>query len=522
MEQVDIVILGAGISGHTAAMFSKKYLGDRARITVISPEENYNWIPSNIWVGVNQMDVEDVLVPLAPVYQKQEIIFYQGRAIELYPEGKTDNPRPFVIYESTLQGSSGEKKEVHYDFLINATGPKLNFAATPGLGPDGGYSFSVCTAAHAVHAGEQLALQIEEMRKGKKVTLLIGTGHGTCTCEGAAFEYVFNVDAELRRQGVRDNAEMIFITNEAELGDFGVDGIQLEVSGFVTPSKILADSLFMEKNITPILGAHTERVEKNKVFYTDLTGKKGEVAFDFAMLLPPFKGHLLKSFNKQNEDISEKLFNANHFMKVDADYTPKDYDQWKPEDWPRLYQSPFYKNIFAVGIAFAPPHQISRPRKNPDGILITPSPPRTGMPSAMMGRIVAENIAHQVKTGEAGKKMASMSDLGAACVASIGTGFRKGAAVSITMYPIVPDYKKFPGTGRDIKYTFAEIGRAGHWIKKILHYMFIYKAKANPLWWFIPEQEGRWILKVSCGQRRKQFFYAIFCPGKYTALSSLI
>jgi sulfide:quinone oxidoreductase len=28
---------------------------------------------------------------------------------------------------------------------------------------------------------------------------------------------------------------------------------------------------------------------------------------------------------------------------------------------------------------------------------------------------------------------------------------------------------------------------AGHWIKLILHYMFLYKAHLLPGWWLIPE-----------------------------------
>lgn len=54
MSAKSIVILGAGVSGHTAAMFCKRYLGDKAKITVISPEAQYNWIPSNIWVGLTR------------------------------------------------------------------------------------------------------------------------------------------------------------------------------------------------------------------------------------------------------------------------------------------------------------------------------------------------------------------------------------------------------------------------------------------------------------------------------------
>jgi NADH dehydrogenase FAD-containing subunit len=43
-----IVVLGAGVSGHTAALFVKKLMGDKAEVHVISPLPYYNWIPSNI------------------------------------------------------------------------------------------------------------------------------------------------------------------------------------------------------------------------------------------------------------------------------------------------------------------------------------------------------------------------------------------------------------------------------------------------------------------------------------------
>lgn len=486
MERKKIVVLGAGVSGHTAALYAKRYLQNKADITVISPEKNYNWIPSNIWVGVNQMSEEDVLFPLSPIYKKEEINFIRGKGIELFPEGTNESDQTFVVYESTEEKTKGERNKVHYDFLINATGPKLNFAATKGLGPDF-FTYSVCTANHATHAGAKLKEHIEEMKKGKKLTLVVGMGHGTCTCEGAAFEYVFNVDTELRRNNVRDNARLIYLSNEAELGDFGVDGIQLEMSGYITPSNIMAESLFTEQGIEWILGAHVKNISENLIEYEKLDGTTSTLNYDFAMLLPPFQGHLLKTFDKAGNEISDKIFSATHFMKVDADYTQKTYNDWKPSDWPKFYQNPIYKNLFAVGIAFAPPHQISEPRKTINGTVITPSPPRTGMPSAIMGRIVARNIADQILGNKTPPHSASMAELGAACIASIGAGFTHGSAVSITMHPIVPNYEKYPETGRDIDSTFGEVGRAGHWIKRLLHTLFIYKAKAKLFWWLIPE-----------------------------------
>jgi sulfide:quinone oxidoreductase len=174
-------------------------------------------------------------------------------------------------------------------------------------------------------------------------------------------------------------------------------------------------------------------------------------------------------------------------MKVDADYTQKPYEQWKAADWPRTYQCAAYPNIFAAGIAFAPPHAISRPHTSPKGTPIFAAAPRTGMPSATMGRVVARSIADKMTGKEGPLHAASMAELGAACVASSGSSLFKGTAASMTVFPIVPNYERYPKYGRDLKYTTGEIGLAGHWIKLLLHYMFLYKARLHPGWRAIPE-----------------------------------
>jgi sulfide:quinone oxidoreductase len=144
--------------------------------------------------------------------------------------------------------------------------------------------------------------------------------------------------------------------------------------------------------------------------------------------------------------------------------------------------------LFAVGIAFAPPHQLSRPRKTKNGVPVAPAPPRTGMPSAIMGRTVALSIVDMIERGTTRPTHeASLAKIGAACVASTGVGVLRGSAVSMTMYPVVPDYEKYPGRGRSALHTTGEVGAAGHWIKHLLHHLFMYKAKAYPGWWLIPE-----------------------------------
>ena len=482
-----VLVLGAGIAGHTAALHAKKMLGKANEIVVVSPNSQWNWIPSNIWVGVGKMQREQVIFPLAPIYKRKGIEFHQALAHSIFPEGNAESTRAFVEITYTDSNLSGQTARIEYDYLVNATGPKLNFAATPGLGPDG-YTVSVCTANHAVEAAASLKNCIEKMKKGEKQTIAIGVGHGTCTCEGAAFEYTFNVEHEIAQAGVRDLADIWYITNEYELGDFGVGGMIFSQRGFQTTSKLWTESLFRERRINAILGAHVEKIESGVIHYELVDGTKSLLNFDFAMLLPPFRGVDLKAFNRAGEDISAELFAPNGFMKVDADYTTKPYEEWVAEDWPSTYRNPTFPNIFAVGIAFAPPHQISKPRKSPNGTVIAPSPPRTGMPSGVMGKLAILSIKQLIKNGEnAVVPRASMADMGAACVASAGNGMTGGSAASMTMYPIVPDFVKYPNTGRSMNETFGEIGLAGHWIKLLLHYMFIYKAKARPGWSLIPE-----------------------------------
>jgi sulfide:quinone oxidoreductase len=482
-----VLVLGAGIAGHTAALVARKQLGKQHEVIVVSPNSNYQWIPSNIWVGMGLMTPEQVKFELAPVYRRQGIGYKQAMAIAIHPEGDLHSSKGYVTVRHVAGENKDQEEQVSYDFLINATGPKLNFAATEGLGPEG-FTQSVCTFQHAAHAWENLKISLDKMAKGEKQTLLIGTGHPMATCQGAAFEYSLNIAFEIKKRGLQYLAELIWISNEYELGDFGMGGAYVKRGGYITPTKIFAESIFKEYNIRWITGAGVTKIEPNLVHYEMLDGEFKTQQFDFAMLIPGFAGAGMKAYNKAGEDITSDIFAPNGFMKVDADYSGKPYEEWNAADWPSIYQSPRYDNVYAAGIAFAPPHSMSKPMKSKNGTPIFPTPPRTGMPSGVMGRVVAENVVERIKTGTTEHKhRASMARMGAACIVSAGYGLRDGQAAVMTVNPIVPDWEKYPKWGRNINDTVGEIGLAGHWMKLFMHYMFIYKAKALPFWWMIPE-----------------------------------
>lgn len=482
-----IVILGAGIAGHVAASHLRRKLAKKHEVLVVSPNSNYQWVPSNIWVGIGRMKPKDVLFPLAPLYRKKGIDYKQAKAVAFHPEGDNNEKKPYVVAEFVAGDKKGEQEKITYDYLINATGPKLNFEATKGLQPGFNKAYSVCTYGHAEHAWGALNEQIKRMKNGESVKILIGTGHAKSTCQGAAFEYILNVEKELCKHGVRDKAEITWISNEYQLGDFGMDGMLMSYGNMNMKSSDMVEMVFEDRGIKWILGAGVNAVEDGVAHYETLAGEQKSITYDFAMLIPAFSGHGFKAFNKVGKDITDKLFKG--FMIVDADYTSKPYEEWSVQDWPETYQNPSYPNIFAPGIAFAPPHAISKPRFSVNGTPISPSPPRTGMPSGITAKLVADNIIDTIKNGKVSlQHKGSLGNMGAACIASAGYGMLKGSGISITTYPIVPDFKKYPNThGRQLGKTFGSIGLAGHWLKLMLHHAFIYKAKMKPFWWLIPE-----------------------------------
>jgi sulfide:quinone oxidoreductase len=482
-----IVILGAGISGHVAAAHLRRKLSKKHEVLVVSPNSNYQWIPSNIWVGIGRMKSKNILFPLEPLYKKKKIGYKQAKAVSFHPEGDKNEHKAYVFVEYVAGDMKGQKEKVSYDYLINATGPKLNFEATEGLVPGKNKTYSVCTYIHADETWKALSALIQKMKHGENVKILIGTGHAKSTCQGAAFEYILNVEQELRRHNVRDKAEITWISNEYELGDFGMGGMLLSYGHMTMKSKEMVEMVFEDRDIKWITRAGVHKIEEGIAYYETLDGEYKSEIYDFAMLIPAFSGHGFKAYDKNDEDITDKLFKG--FMIVDADYTPKPFEEWTVQDWPETYQNPSYKNIFAPGIAFAPPHSISKPRKNKHGTEIFPSPPRTGMPSGITAKLVADNIIDTIRYGkESLNHKGSMGNMGAACIASAGYGMTTGSGISITTFPIVPDYNKYPETqGRQLGKTFGEIGLAGHWLKLLLHHAFLYKAKMRPFWWLIPE-----------------------------------
>lgn len=102
-----IVVLGAGVSGHTAVSYLQKELGKEHEIIVVSPNSNYQWIPSNIWIGVGRMKPKQTIFPLAPLYKKKGIKHIQAKATAFYPEGDSEINKGYILAEYVTENNKG-------------------------------------------------------------------------------------------------------------------------------------------------------------------------------------------------------------------------------------------------------------------------------------------------------------------------------------------------------------------------------------------------------------------------------
>lgn len=88
------------------------------------------------YLGGNwQNETEGHPVPIGTLVCKKHIDYKQAKAVSFHPEGDQQEPKPYVLAEYVSGNEKGATEKVTYDYLINATGPKLNFEATEGLSP---------------------------------------------------------------------------------------------------------------------------------------------------------------------------------------------------------------------------------------------------------------------------------------------------------------------------------------------------------------------------------------------------
>ena len=261
-----IVILGAGIGGLPAAFEMRAALGQEHRVTVINATDTFQFVPSNPWVAVGWRKPGEITLPLRPILEKRGIEFIAQ------PVTKIDAAANQLVLS--------DGKQVTYDFLVIATGPKLAFDEVPGAGPDG-HTHSICTVGHAEKAHDSWKKFIADPGP-----IVVGA-LPAASCFGPAYEFAFILDADLRKRKLRPKVPMTLVTSEPYIGHLGLGG--------VGNSKGMMEAELRDHHIKWITNAKVTKVEAGKMYVAEHNDKgevikEHELPFKYSMMLPAFKG----------------------------------------------------------------------------------------------------------------------------------------------------------------------------------------------------------------------------------------
>ncbi len=130
-----VVVLGGGIAGHTAALHLSRMLKRSDEVVVVTPNSKWNWIPSNIWVGVGKMKTDQVTFELGPIYKRKGIGYEQALATAIHPEGDAAHDSPYVEVTYTDPARSGEHGELDLRLPDQRHRPEAQLRGHPGPGP---------------------------------------------------------------------------------------------------------------------------------------------------------------------------------------------------------------------------------------------------------------------------------------------------------------------------------------------------------------------------------------------------
>ncbi len=399
-----ITVIGAGIAGMSAAYELRNTLGRDHQITVVGQGPRFSFTPSNPWIGVGWRKSPETTLDAAPLLAKRRIQFHAA------PVARIDAAGNHVVL--------ADGARIDHDYLLICTGPKLDFAAIPGLGPEGGFSQSVCTAPHAeeAHAKYQQFL-------ANPGPIVIGAVQGA-SCFGPAYEYAFILDADLRKRKLRDRVPITYVTSEPFIGHMGLGG--------VGDSKGLLESEMRQRHINWITNAKVLEVRADAVVVQEHDeagqprGQQKILPMKYSMLLPAFAG-------VDPVAAVEGLCNPRGFVIVD-----------------KQQRSPRYPNIFSAGVcvAIAPPE----PTPIPTGV------PKTGFMIESMVTTIVRNIEAEL----AGRPATFEGTWNAVCLADMGD---TGAA--FVALPQIPP--------RNV--TWTKIGKWVHVAKVAFEKYFLYKMR---------------------------------------------
>jgi sulfide:quinone oxidoreductase len=258
MNMTKIAILGAGTGGAMTANILRRKLDSDVEITVVDKSTNHLYQPSFYLIPFGYLEAEE---------QSRDVSELFGEGVEFVQDEVTGvDPDDKVV--DLADG------ELEYDYLVVATGHRLDPTAIPGLLEGWKETDSVYPFYH-YDAAMEMADALEEFDGGRFVVTQPDT---PIKCPGAPLKMAMLADDYLRRQGIREESEVIMTRNADH--HFGVQPYRDKLYQIWDERDIQFEANFSVEEIDPdeqvVVGANGTEIEYD--FLAPVTPQFGQKA----------------------------------------------------------------------------------------------------------------------------------------------------------------------------------------------------------------------------------------------------
>ena len=337
-----MVVAGGSFAGLAAAFTLRERLEPADRVTVVHPSGTFFFKPSLVGAALGR-SVARASFDIGPALLSKGISYQRSTLRRVDIEAKR------------VETDDGE---VAYDALIIATGGRPNTQGV--LGAAGEFRENHFIVGQ--ESSEDVRNRILQLIR-QPGPVLVGAIQGASYIS-AMYELALGLDTVLRREGVREQVPITFVTAEPYLGHLGFGQ---------TAARSRLERLFLDRGIDYRTGVEVKRISRYEVVLNN--GENVQVGVSF--LMPSFTGDV---------DLwkSAGLTDGLGMVPIDAQY-----------------KHVTARAIYAAGVAA----RFSRPVPPlGDG-----QPPETGYLSIQMGKRAAENVAALLGCGHRGSRYSAQA-----------------------------------------------------------------------------------------------------------------
>ncbi|KRI00339.1 NAD(P)/FAD-dependent oxidoreductase [Curvibacter sp. PAE-UM] len=247
-----ITVIGAGF-GALSSVREIRRRDPAVQITLVSPRAELHYLPGIIWIPSGLRTREQLVLPLANFFARMQVTHVAAEVTGLREGGR--------LVDTTAG-------EVHNDALVIASGGRF-IKKLPGIE-------HAITPCEGIAAAEQIRDRLSAMKGGTIAVGFAGNPNEPSAVRGGPmFEFLFGIDEQLKREGRRDQFELVFFNPSKEPGNrLGPKAVQH-----------LLDEMARRK-IRTHLGHKMLRFEADKV-----VTEGGELKADLILFMPGMTGN---------------------------------------------------------------------------------------------------------------------------------------------------------------------------------------------------------------------------------------